>query len=318
MRDLYSDDYDSLTGDGPDRLVPGSVRKVAGAAVFLGLIAVMGLWSYRLGTRDATAVPIVKAMEGPTRIQPGDPGGSTAAHQGLEVNSVLAGQPVPAPRHVAPAAAAPVVLTDEDGPQGELVVVAPVIASLSGADAKANPPVNEDQAGAAEEAPTRTIQNEVMQMVGAAASQDPAVADPVDVDAGAADARPKVRPVNLAPARSVPSEAKPVKTAAVAPTATAPTAGTAVREVSNPGAGARLVQLGAYDSEEIARQAWKQLVARQGDLLGSKSLFVERTTSNARVFYRLRVAGFETADQTRTMCEALRARGIDCIPVTLQ
>ncbi len=58
--------------------------------------------------------------------------------------------------------------------------------------------------------------------------------------------------------------------------------------------GTRLVQLGAFDSEEITRKAWAQLVARNPDLLGSKSLYVERTTANARVFYRLRVAGFET------------------------
>ena len=38
---------------------------------------------------------------------------------------------------------------------------------------------------------------------------------------------------------------------------------------------------------------------------------------NARVFYRLRVAGFTDSEETRAMCEALRARGIDCIPVTL-
>ena len=82
--------------------------------------------------------------------------------------------------------------------------------------------------------------------------------------------------------------------------------------------GARLVQLGAFDSEEITRKAWSSLVAKNPDLLASKSLFVERTTSNARVFYRLRVAGFQSADDTRRMCEALRGRGVACIPVTLQ
>ena len=53
MRDLYSDDYESVATDGADRLIPEGVRRLAGAAVFLGLIAAMGLWSYRLGTRDA-------------------------------------------------------------------------------------------------------------------------------------------------------------------------------------------------------------------------------------------------------------------------
>ena len=84
------------------------------------------------------------------------------------------------------------------------------------------------------------------------------------------------------------------------------------------GSGARLVQLGASDSEELTRQAWASLVWRHGGLLGGKSLYVERATSNARVFYRLRVAGFDSNDQTRDLCEALRAHGVDCIPVTLQ
>ncbi len=73
-----------------------------------------------------------------------------------------------------------------------------------------------------------------------------------------------------------------------------------------------------YDSAELTRAAWDNLVERYGDILGSKSLYVERATSNARVFYRLRVAGFDSADGTRVMCEELRARGVDCIPVTLQ
>ena len=78
------------------------------------------------------------------------------------------------------------------------------------------------------------------------------------------------------------------------------------------------MQLGAFDNEAMAKTAWNQLLAKNGDLLGSKSLYVERTTANARVFYRLRVAGFSNADQTRQMCESLRSRGIACIPVTLQ
>ena len=59
-------------------------------------------------------------------------------------------------------------------------------------------------------------------------------------------------------------------------------------------------------------------MAKKPDLLSSKNLYVERTTANARVFYRLRVAGFTSAEETRQMCEALRSRGVACIPVTLQ
>jgi len=119
--------------------------------------------------------------------------------------------------------------------------------------------------------------------------------------------RPLRRPGGLVRAAS---------SSAAASTAAAPAA--VAREVASLDPGARLVQLGAYDSEAITRQAWGQLTTRHGDLLGAKSLYVERTTANARVFYRLRVAGFASADETRDICEALRARGVDCIPVTLQ
>jgi cell division septation protein DedD len=114
--------------------------------------------------------------------------------------------------------------------------------------------------------------------------------------------RPLRRPSNL------------VRAAAPAPAPAAP----AAREVASVGDGARLVQLGAFDSEAVTRETWARLVEGHGDLLGGKSLYVERTTANDRVFFRLRVAGFDTADETRGMCEALRARGVDCIPVTLQ
>ena len=83
--------------------------------------------------------------------------------------------------------------------------------------------------------------------------------------------------------------------------------------------GARLVQLGAFDSEEITRKAWDAAGGHAtATCSSSKSLYVERTTANARVFYRLRVAGFASTEETRQMCEALRARGVACIPVTLQ
>jgi hypothetical protein len=149
MSDVYSDDYGSVAGPDRDRLVPESLRRLAGAALFLVLVAAMALWAYRLGTRDAAEVPIIRAMEGPARIQPEDPGGLRAAHQGLEVNSVLAGDPAPAPAAVAPLAPPPAVLAEEDGPQGELVLDAPAAmdeAALEAGDDLRMPPQDEPMA----------------------------------------------------------------------------------------------------------------------------------------------------------------------------
>ena len=80
------------------------------------------------------------------------------------------------------------------------------------------------------------------------------------------------------------------------------------REPRRP-AGAAWSSSAPIDSEAITRKAWDQLVARNRDLLASKSLYVERTTANARVFYRLRVAGFdEHRPDARDVRGAARAR----------
>ncbi len=346
MRDLYSDDYESVAVGDADRLIPEGVRRLAGAAVFLGLIAVLGLWSYRLGTRDASQVPIIKAMDGPTRIQPEDPGGLQAAHQGLEVNEVLGGSPATMPKDIPPARPEPKALAAEDAPQGELVASAPaVLAQRVLGESGDLPPVDDTAApvpGTPDVALLPDAAGEVLGAVEAEAKPD-LEADPdatANDDADTlADVRPRNRPAGLAMSHAnakttqvaSPGPAAAVKVAAAEPeptpkptpvkvsaTATVPAPAPAVREVSGLPVGTRLVQLGAFDSEAITRKAWAQLVARNGDLLGSKSLYVERTTANARVFYRLRVAGFQSANETRQLCEGLRSRGVACIPVTLQ
>lgn len=328
MRDLYSDDYESVAVGEANRLIPDGVRKLTGAALFLGLIAMMGLWSYRLGTRDAGEVPVIKAAEGPTRVEPEDPGGLQAAHQGLEVNAVLAGRPAPAPTEAKPAAPAPEPLAAEDEPQGELVLKAPAAMAAKVVAEAGDLPMSQDGAtlgdlAAVEMTPPLSPDDAVALVDEEEAA--PSVADaprPRNRPADLAVARAKVTPVSVskpAAAEAAPKPARPAAAAAEATPAPAkPSSPAPAREVAGLAPGARLVQLGAFDSEAITRQAWQQLVARNGDLLGNKSLFVERTTANARVFYRLRVAGFQNAEQTRALCEALRARGTACIPVTLQ
>lgn len=315
MRDLYSDDYDSVARDGTARLMPDGMRKAAAATVFLGLVAALAVWAWNLGTRDAAEVPIIRAMEGPARIEPVDPGGEQASHQGLEVNSVLAGNPEPAPRTSAVAEAPPAALTIEDGPQEELVAIAPPVADAAPfdglEDASPEPLARGPEASPIDLAALVAEAVGPAETLGGDAEEDPAL-EQVSSTAN----RPRVRPVGLRPAPVAPTPA------AVAPATAAPDSAKAAApgEVAagSLGSGTRLVQLGAFDSEELTRQAWASLVSRHGGLLGGKSLYVERATSNARVFYRLRVAGFDSNDQTRDLCEALRAQGVDCIPVTLQ
>ena len=191
MRDLYSDDYESVAGGGGDRLIPDGVRKLSGAAVFLALVAALGLWSFRLGTRDASEVPIIKAMAGPARVEPANPGGVQAAHQGLEVNSVLAGRPAPMPRDAAGRPAGAGAAAGRGRAQGELVLAAPAILAgqVLGEDGDLPMPPQEDTALA----PGLPLG---------------------DAAAAAAGPRPRNRPANLVAARPKPAAAAPKPAAA--------------------------------------------------------------------------------------------------------
>ena len=317
MRDLYGDDYESVAGGGADRLIPDGVRRLSGAAVFLALIAALGLWSFRLGTRDASEVPIIKAMEGPARVEPANPGGLQAAHQGLEVNTVLAGRPAPLPRELAAGRGRePAALQAEDAPQGELVLAAPAIlaARVLGEDGDLPMPAQEDIATLGPD-------------------------DAVDAAVG----RHRRGPDRVPDGRRRPAAAQPAGEPGAGPAEEGRRRGAEAGGGEAPakaerqargdqgrlgGAGAggfgRAVRGRGWSSSapSTARrspsEAWSQLVAKNPDLLSSKNLYVERTTANARVFYRLRVAGFASSEETRQMCEALRSRGVACIPVTLQ
>lgn len=333
MRDLYSDDFEFVAADGAAAILPEGARRIAGAAVFVGLIGVMGLWAYQLGTQDAREVPIIKAMVGPTRVQPEEPGGLQAAHQGLEVNSVLASQaagqgskatPVKSAQPAtAKATAQPEVLKAEDAPQGTLVAATPAALAQRVMQEKGAQPGDAEVAALAMPDEGGLTGDPMAEAIG----EDEAV----DAAAVVAGPRPMNRPTNLVLARAnatadtavkpkaavaTTTPAAAVSTPAPTPVAATPQAA-AVKQVTSVKSGTRMVQLGAYDSEAMAQKAWSRLVAANPDLLSSKGLYVERATSNARVFYRLRATGFDLSEQTRVMCELLRSRGVDCIPVTL-
>ncbi len=322
MDEFYSDDHARGDGAATTGLLPSGIRGAVSAAVFVGLVAAMGVWAYRLGTRDATEVPVIRAMQGPSRVAPEDPGGFQAANQGHEINRVFEGAPAPAPRKAVVVEAA-ASLADEDKPQSELAQASQSQAVAEMVEQAAqDAPLNDAEAGDAV-----ALVEPAPDLGGAAMAEaeadEPEREKPVAAFTGP---RPISRPSNLvrvsARAKAPAAPAAQAKTAAVKPVAAnaAPAAPATpqIREVASVSSGTRMVQLGAFDSEANTRAAWQRLVAANNDLLSSKSLYVERATSNARVFYRLRVAGFQNTDQTRQLCESLRARSIDCIPVTIR
>ena len=63
----------------PDRVsgtnVFGLIFNWVGALMSVALIAGLGVWGYQLAMRDVTGVPVVRALEGPMRVTPEEPGG---------------------------------------------------------------------------------------------------------------------------------------------------------------------------------------------------------------------------------------------------
>src|SRR6056297_845060 len=96
---------------------------LAGAVVSLALVAGIGVWGYKLLVRDVSGVPVVRAAEGPMRVQPEDPGGRQASHQGLAVNAVAAEGTAAKPADRLILAPKPLDLTLEDMPKPELAAL---------------------------------------------------------------------------------------------------------------------------------------------------------------------------------------------------
>jgi hypothetical protein len=316
----------------------GTLINWAGAAVSLALVVGMGVWAWQLTVRDVSGVPVIEALEGPMRVPPADPGGAQAPHQGLAVNRIAEG-----------AAAAPVP---------ERVVLAPPPVDLEGvqlvsASAPAPRPIAEaaetaEAAAGAEtaDAPTpaladaeitpERVSSETQALIErllargddalapVAAVEAPAV---VDSDAPVAAASPAAGPEIAVIPASVPGVARSLRPAlrpaalraAPAPQAT-PAAASGPIEIDpdtlEPGT--RLVQLGAFDSAEVARDQWQRLAARFPDFFAGRGRVIQEASAGGAPFYRLRAHGFADLDASRRFCAALMAQGAACIPVTVR
>lgn len=111
---------------------------ITGAVLSMALIAGVGVWGYKLVMRDVSGVPVVRAVEGPMREQPSDPGGRSAAHQGLTVNSVAADGMATGPADRLILAPPPLDLTPDDVPR----------AADASASSEDDPSAEPDQASA--------------------------------------------------------------------------------------------------------------------------------------------------------------------------
>ena len=263
--------------------VVSKMTNLMGAGLSLALLVGLGMWGYDLLVRDVSGVPVVRAAEGPMREAPEDPGGKQALNQGLAVNNVAAQGIAEGPADKLILAPEPLELNLDDL-EGE------VVAAVSAA------PEQEEIAAPA----TNQIELAVLQVT----SDEPMAAEVPEakvIKAGLVKSlRPQLRPENL-------PKAQPASVSA-------PTAALDVDPANVP-VGTRLAQLGAFESDAVARSEWARLSGKFGDYLEGKQRVVQKATSGGRVFYRLRALGFADLSDARRFCSALVAEGADCIPV---
>ncbi|WP_170382920.1 SPOR domain-containing protein [Ruegeria atlantica] len=323
----YSDDMHEYE-EAPRAAGLGRIVNALGAVASLALVAGIGVWGYKLVMRDVSGVPVVRAIEGPMRIQPENPGGTPADHQGLAVNAVAAVGTAAPPADRLILAPRPVSLTDEDTPVDALKptpavhvvqeeisdqeaaqlrqnTVDALVAELAGEDAKAEEPAEEG-----------------VQLAALALPEDEPAIDPADLAAQLPDpelaalpgVRRSLRPITR-PARSTSSGISPNSSTEDAINAAVKAAVGLDIDPNTLSKGTRMAQLGAYESSDIARAEWDRLNGRFSEYMDGKQRVIEKTSRGGRTFYRLRVLGFDDLSDSRQFCAALEGQGADCIPV---
>ena len=276
-----------------------------GAALSLFLLAGAIGWSYQLIVRDVNQIPIVRAQLGPLRVAPDNPGGLTAANQGLSVTQLAVNEkPLLSNEiYLAPAAE---ILNEENLALKvkEEYESNKVDGAFEIKEVNAENSMNLEALPDQKEVDSRS--NDVGVLSKAAFSQkkieiENAVSLALSItnepDKSLSWLRPKIRPVgfyrngNITEDQIVSNEPMPKLPI-----------------------GSAVVQLGAFDSKSLAESEWQRFEKILGSILIPKKMVVQKAESGGKIFYRLRASGFSDISDARQFCTAISDK-VACIPV---
>ncbi|MCL5778545.1 SPOR domain-containing protein [Limibaculum sp. FT325] len=277
-----------------------------GAGVALALIAGLVLWSWQLATREPGEVPLIRAAVSPAKERPADPGGAGTPHQDVRAFDAALGQGGAAPQVVlAPPAPAP---TAEDTAMGRLApqaggaspdVVAAVVGGVEEVDERAPPAAAMPGPSPLIEAEQALIEESLRRVL-----TDQGTVGPVPPVGATSEQAPPYSPA----IRGKPGDLA-ARVAAAAATAT--DAEATLREQA---ATSQIqVQLGAFPERGEVDREWQRIYQANRDILSGRTLAVQQTTSGGTVYFRLRVGPFRDGHEANTVCQALKARGQDCL-----
>lgn len=319
--DAYGAAYGAETGpQGSGSSILSKALSYLGAFSSVALIVGLIIWGYQLTIRDVTDVPVIRALEGPSRVQPDDPGGQLAQHQGLAVNSVQAEGEAEGPAPQVILAPEPIDLTTEDvvlAAPSEGEVVEDALAEAIGTVVSLS---LEEQALSVEEQaeliasrlakgvePIEVVPGDLgevgdvdTQILNAPEQIDPSI--PGVARSQRPSFRPKVDLKNLQQTAAIAAAVSSVKT-------------TLDIDPASVESGTRLVQLGAFDDEATAKSEWDKIAVEFKDYMDGKQRLVQEAKSGGRTFYRLRAVGFDDLNASRRFCAVLVASNAACIPV---
>ena len=288
-----SQDYQVSAGAGVG--IWRSVGNWSAAVVSVSLVIGVAIWGFELVMRDVSGVPVVRAIEGPAREAPDDPGGTQAAYQGLAVNAVAAdGEAGSMPERIA-LAPEPLALDVEDMPAAELAAL-----PEPGADAPST-------ADATAEAIARQVARSMAALQEArTGTPAPDSSAPDSSDAIATSPRPAQRPGDDLVGRA----------AATASSTSASGVDVDV-DADTLDPDSLLVQVGDFGDADAARAEWERLTAEFAGAMSGKERVIQQvgTATNP---YRLRVHGFEDYAAAEEFCSELQTESQGCIPVRTQ
>ncbi|MDT2083612.1 MAG: SPOR domain-containing protein [Planktomarina sp.] len=269
---------------------PAKYANIVGAfisfAVFIGVIG----WGAQTLMRDSSGVPVVRALEGPSRMAPVNPGGVPASHQGLTVNQVSSSQKTVLVGELLQLAPGPINLQIDDLP-----IVKQIINEATGLLELKKTDVLEIESAIVE--PSTDSDEIIVKLASILTSSTLSSLAPEAPNVMLnASSRPQVRP-NSWLQTNLP------------------------RKVATRGGevplGTLMVQLGAFSDENTALEAWKRLSERYGDYFVGKEATILNGKISEQEIYRLRVYGFNDINESRRLCTALHGQNAECYPVVM-
>ncbi len=303
---MFEDKDPALAGEGKAGNFKTSVIVYwTGAALSLSLVVGAISWSYKLIVRDINQIPIVRAQEGPLRVAPTDPGGLTAANQGLSVTQLAVNeQPILSDEiYLAPAAE---ILNNENletkieeknkPSNNDKKLEIKEVNAENNMNLKAWSDQVEINTGSENEVIlSEAIFSQKKLDIQNAVSMALSITDNTDVFR--VSLRPQIRPISFNQDSS-----KNFDQAASS------------GQISQLTIGSAVVQLGAFDNKGLAESEWKRLENLLGSILITKQMIIQKAASGGKVFYRLRASGFDDIADARQFCTAINDK-VACIPV---